>query len=221
MFGPFSYNADGQIPMGELKSSKIIPNHDRYKSEDHFEGQYKGTKIRFAEIELEVRRRSGKRTHYVTVFKGLAVLISMKRKKFTGHTILIKNANKLFQWFTEKTDGLKRADLVDPVFEKMFDVFTNDQVEARYLVDPKIIERYKAMATNYNSEGISAAYYGGNLLILIPSKANLFEPAGLDTQATDLQAVIKIKQEVESILYVIDELELYSPEEDLDTGAAA
>ena len=219
MFGPFSYNADGQIPMGELQPSKIIPSHDRYKSEDHFEGLYKGTKIRFAEIHLEERRRSGKRTHYVTVFKGLAILIAMKKKKFTGHTILVKNAGKLFQWFKEKTGDLKRADLVDPVFEKMFDVFTNDQVEARYLVDPKIIERYKDMAGVYHSEGITAAYYGGNLLVLIPSDKNLFEPAGLEVPATNVESVLQMKGEVEGILYLIDHLELYSPEEAQNAAA--
>lgn len=210
LFGPFTYCVDGKIPMQTLEPSKIIPGHNRYSSEDHFEGSYKGANIKFAEIHLEQRRRSGKRTHYVTVFKGLAILIAMQKKKFTGHTILIKNAGKLFQWFTEKTEGLKRADLVDPVFEKMFDVFTNDQVEARYLVDPKIIERYKGMADMYGSEGISAAYYGGNLLILIPSDKNLFEPAGLNVRATDSQSVLQIKQEVESILYLVDHLELYS-----------
>jgi len=213
LFGPFSYDVDGEIPMDELEPSKIIPHHHRYKSEDHFSGVYKGTKIRFAEIHLEERRRSRRRTYYVTVFKGLAVLISMKNKNFLGHTILVKNAGKIVEWFKEKTDGLKRANLVDPVFEKMFDVYTNDQVEARYLVDPKIIDRYKDMEEIYEADDVSAAYYNNELLVLLSSDKNLFEPAGLEVKATKPGSVLKMKQEVESILFLVDHLELYTQED--------
>ena len=73
----------------------------------------------------------------------LAVLLTQGTKRFHGHTIMTQDKGKVGSWFKEKTSSFKRADLVDPEFEKLFDVFTTDQVEARYLIDPRIIENLK------------------------------------------------------------------------------
>ena len=145
LFGNLTYQIDGKIDMDVMQPSKIVPHHHKYKTEDHFKGTFKGVDLEFSEIELKQRRRSNKRTRYVTVFKGVAVLLKMQKKKFHGHTILERNAGKISEWFKERSKGLKRANLVDPEFEKIFDVYTNDQVEARYLIDPIMIESLKEL----------------------------------------------------------------------------
>ena len=210
-FGNFKYNLKGKIDDALMKPSKILPRYDKYKSEDHFEGHYKGSHIQFCEINLKQRRRSRKRTRYVSVFKGLAILLESKNRTFYGHTILTKDSSKLMEWFKEKSSDLKRANLVDPEFEDMFDVYTNDQVEARYLVDPKIMEQLKKLSTLYNGKSLSAAYYDQKFLILIESKENHFEPPGIHVPATSRKSLEELYQEIESILNIGDVLELYDP----------
>lgn len=209
LFGNLTYQAEGKIPMPELNASKIIPSHNRYSSEDYFAGVYKGIKITFSEIHLEDRRQSGKRTTYVTVFKGLAVLIGMPREKFYGHTVLMQDVSGIGKWFQKKTKDLVHADLVDPEFEKAFDVFTNDQVEARYLIDPGMIENLKVMRDVYEAKTFSAAYYKNQVLVLLPSKRNYFEPANIKTEATDPQSITGMKTELGLILDLVDKLEIY------------
>lgn len=209
LLGDLVYQADGKIPMTALEESKIIPHHNRYSSEDYFTGTYKGIRITLSEIHLERRQRSGKRTSYVTVFKGLVVLIGMPREKFYGHTLLLENTNRLAQWFTEKNHQLDRADLVDPEFEKAFDVYTSDQVEARYLIDPVMIENLKKMRDTYDAKNFSAAYFKNQVLVLLPSHKNYFEPASIYTLATDPSSIISMKQELGQILDLIDRLEIY------------
>lgn len=209
LFGALTYEAEGKMPMEVLKESKIIAQHHRYASEDYFSGLYKGIRITLSEIHLERRQRSGKRTHYVTVFKGLAVLIAMPREKFHGHTLLLENANRLAQWFTEKNHQLDRADLVDPEFEKAFDVYTSDQVEARYLIDPTMIESLKKMRDTYDAKNFSAAYFKNQALVLLPSQKNYFEPASIYTPATDPASIISMKQELGQVLDLVDRLEIY------------
>ena len=145
-FGDFTYEIKGKIPMSELKASNIIPYHTQYKSEDFFMGDFKGVGIRFSEIMLT--KKSGKNT--VTVFKGLAVLLDQGVRKFQGKTILTMDKRKPEAWFKKRISKLKPANLVDPEFEKIFDVFTNDQVEARYLIDPVIIENLKTLYREYS-----------------------------------------------------------------------
>jgi len=136
LFGDFTYDVKGKIPMEAMKPSDIVPVHSSYKSEDFFSGSYKNTQINFSEIDL--KKQSGKRT--ITVFKGLAILLSQGTKKFHGHTVLIQDQGKIGGWLKKQTSKMQRADLLDPEFEKLFDVFTTDQTEARYLIDPRIVE---------------------------------------------------------------------------------
>lgn len=213
LFGDFRYDIAGRISLSKMQPSKILPRHDRYETEDYFAGQYKGVEIEFSEIDFKQRRRSKNRTYYVTVFKGLAILLDMKGKKFYGHTMLDKNRSKMTEWFKERSSDLKRAKLVDPEFEKLFDVYTNDQVEARYLIDPVMMERLKCLQEEYEGEGMTAAYYDSKMLVLIESKHNYFEPADLTIPATDPRSILNMKREVGEILSLVDRLDLYDPSE--------
>ncbi len=213
LFGDLAYTVDGKIPMAELEPFKIIPSHDAYKAEDYFTGAYKGTKIRFSEIHLTEQRGSGKNRKTVTVFQGLCVLLDVPNRKFLGHTILERDKGKLFKWFTDKSKGLKRANMGDPEFEKIFDVYTNDQVEARYLVDPLMIEDLKAMYEEYNGESMASSWFDKSMLIMIASKHNHFEPADLYTPATSPDTILNLKREIGQILSIIDRLEMYVPGE--------
>lgn len=210
LFG-LRFDVDGKIPIHEMQATKIVPTHDRYKSEDYFEGSHKGARIRFSEIDLQQRRRSNKRTYYVSVFKGMAILIDLPRPKFFGHTIITADGNSASEWMKEKSLGLQRADLVDPVFEKKYSVFTNDQVEARYLIDPAMIERIVKLQHSHVAEGISASYKDKRILVLISSKKNHFEPADITIPATDAEALSALRQEVSETLSLVDYFEFYKP----------
>lgn len=218
LFGDFSYKADGKIPIEVLKSSGIVPAHNRYESEDYFTGSYKGITINLSEIHLERRSSNGKQTTYVSVFKGLAILIDMPRQKFHGHTVLMQDVNGWGKWFQEMYLNLDHANLVDPEFEKAFDVYTNDQVEARYLIDPSMIENLKDMRDIYKAQTFSAAYYDHRVLVLLPSKYNYFEPAEIDVPATNPDAIVRMKEELGRVLDLVDYLQVYEPSHQIPEG---
>ncbi|MEO1323185.1 MAG: DUF3137 domain-containing protein [Pseudomonadota bacterium] len=205
LFGDFSYDHNVQIEMDAMQPSKIVPRHSAYKSEDHFAGNYKAVGIQFSEIDLT--EKSGKTER--SVFSGLAILLTSGVKTFHGHTIIVKDQGRLKRWFKAQTGKLKRADLVDPEFEQLFDVFTNDQVEARYLVDPRIMENLKSLFKDYDGKNLSAAFYDQYVLILIESSKDHFEPSGIHTPAIDEHALLAMRREIEQILSIIDHLSLY------------
>ncbi len=249
LFGNFFYDVDGKIPMSAMLPSKIVPGHDKYGSEDYFKGTYKGVDVEFSEIILTETQGSGDKKRTVTKFKGLAILLAMQSKKFYGHTILDKNKSGLGEWFQEKSTKMKRARMADPEFEKIFDAYTTDQVEARYLIDPVMIERlknlfdeytadderarmepdpswierFKGMAARLRSQGtqsLTAAFYENKLLILIGSKHNHFEPADIHIPATDPQSILHLKREIGDILALIERLNLYDPRKVHEEAAA-
>lgn len=210
-FGEFIYDIGGRISMDALRPSKIIPSYDSYHSEDYFKGTYKGVGLEFSEIHLTEKRGSGKNRRTVTTFKGLAILLDMNSRKFLGHTILDRNKTKMGEWFKEKSSAMKRARMVDPEFEKIFDTYTTDQVEARYLIDPIMIENLKGLYEEYDGKSMAAAWYDSKMLVMIASSHNHFEPAHIKIPATDPESVLNMRHEIGQILSIIDKLDLYDP----------
>lgn len=216
LFGPFKYSENGKIAASAMRPSKIVPEFTSYESEDHFSGTYKKVEIEFAEIEL----LAGRKKHQRRVFEGIAILLSRGTKTFHGHTIITKDRGVLDRWWREKTDTLKRADLVDPEFEKQFDVFTTDQVEARYLIDPRIIENIKTLYRDHGGIELSAAFYDQYVLILIGSSKDHFESANIQTPAFDQANILALRNEIAQIISIIDQLELYDRRNLMPNSAA-
>lgn len=206
------YSFKGCMPMDRIKPSKIIPSYDKIESEDCFTGTHKGVDLVFNELHLSEMRGSGKNRRRVTTFKGLSILLSMKKRKFLGHTIVVNDQGGMGTWFTEKTKSLTRANLVDPVFEKEFNVYTNDQVEARYLIDPIVMQKLVDLCSHYQGDSLSAAYFESQMLILIASKNNFFEPPSIYEEAVDIGALRMLRSEINHILSIIDYLDISVPE---------
>lgn len=215
LLGNLDYSVNGKINMAKLKPSKILPSHNTYSSEDYFSGTYKGVGIEIAETELV----SGSGKNRKTKFKGLFFLLNLNRKNFHGHTILLSNTTKVQEWFQEKKSGLKKANMVSPEFEKRYDCYTNDQVEARYLLDPVMIEKLQDLRLSYftYSNGvhkqISAAFFGKTFLfIMLPSKHNHFEHANIHVSAMNVGVIKSMRRELQSVLSLIDYLEFVKEE---------
>ena len=71
-------------------------------------------------------------------FQGLFVKLQMN-KNFNGKTVVSDG--------TAKTKGLKEVILEDPEFKNIWDVHSDDQVEARYLLTVTFMERLKELNT--------------------------------------------------------------------------
>jgi Protein of unknown function (DUF3137) len=214
LFGFSTYKANGALPLDDLQASKILPIFTNYESEDYFEGIYKGARVRFAEITMTQEQGTGKNRTIITTFQGLAILVNLPRRKFFGHTIITRAKAGMFEWVESKSLGLKRADLVDPVFEKKYSVFTTDQTEARYLIDPAMIERVNSLDTVYKARSMSMAYYNNDQVLAMLGLRlghNLFEPPSMFSRAADLQSLLAIRHEIAQILRFIDYLDIYQP----------
>ena len=103
-----------------------------------------------------------------------------------GGTTLIERDKRHRGFFGGKKDSievngtaLRRVDMVDPRFEGAFAIWSDDGVEARYLVHPEYVERLIAVEQAYAGQDIRALFSGGELLIVIES-GDLFESGSLD-----------------------------------------
>jgi hypothetical protein len=124
-------------------------------------------------------------------------------RSFAGVTV-VRRDNGIFNLLGGEP-GMKRVGLEDPVFEKAFEVWGTDQVEARYLVHPAFMQRLLDLETRLKGSRLRCAFEQGDLIIAIEG-GNLFEPGDLFKPLIDVTRAKRIVDEIGSVVRVLDEV---------------
>ena len=147
-FFSFTYVPEGSRAIASYECFGIIPNYDESisKTEDLVVGNYKDVSFALEELHLKIETGSGKRRRRVTKFRG-AVIMFCFNKNFVGRTIVKKDLGMIGNFGARKFDNnlndLEKVNLEDCEFEKIFEVYSSDQIEARYLLTTSFMERLK------------------------------------------------------------------------------
>ncbi len=165
----------------------MFPGFDNEKFEDEWCGLARTPSLRLHEVKLTQEQGSGKSRRTVTVFRGPILSVGFSRR-FIG-TTLITREDRYRSFFGFQKDritingvALDRVSMVDPRFEDTFTVWSDDGVEAHYLVHPEYAERLLAVESAYHGRNLRALFHGGELLIVIETD-DQFESGSLE--ATD------------------------------------
>lgn len=182
-----------------FKEAGAIPYYERVADDDVFFGVYKG--VNYHIVESEYEKGSGKSR--TTTFKGVVIKLDMN-KEFSSHTIVCSD-NLLH---LSPISSLKRTALEDVEFEKKYDVFTNDPVDARYLLTPAFMEKLKNISLAFHCNNIKCSFYRNNLIIAISTGTDLFSIGSLVKTVVDKKQFAELLEQFMSILALIDQLEL-------------
>ena len=180
-----NYNASQCISSNDYHKSKLyLHNINRYKGDDLVTGVVGKTSIRFSELltqnETRTRDSDGKERKSVeTIFRGLFFVADFN-KKFVGETIVLPDTAEsifgsvgtMFQKWNMSRDQLVKMEDVD--FEKAFAVYSNDQVEARYILSTSLMQRILQFKEKTRSK-IGLSFIDSEVFIAVPLKENLFE----------------------------------------------
>lgn len=182
-----SYSPENGIRQQIYMDSKIfLTNPDRYKCEDYVSGRIGETQIEFSEIHSEYKTESTDskghhHTEWHTIFRGLFFIADFN-KSFQGTTVVLPDLaekafgfiGKIFQsWnLTRKGQLIK---LEDPDFEKLYVVYGDDQITARYILTPGLMQRLVEFRRNRNST-VFLSFRDSKVYIAISINRNLFEP---------------------------------------------
>lgn len=147
-----------------FRSLKLLPNHNREKWEDEVRGVYEGAAFVFCETHLKFRS-SGKNSSTRTVFHGQLFMIDYP-KRFLGTTVLLRDMGAL-NALSKPGKEFSRVGLASPQFEKAYEAWSTDQVEARDLLDPIVLERFQELERLFDGKKLRAAFDRGKLLIAI------------------------------------------------------
>lgn len=189
----------------ELNEAGLLSNWDRANYEDRLTGHRNGVDFLFFEAHLEERRRTtdsrGRtRTRWVTVFRGQCLRFQF-HKAFAGRTLVLRDAG-LFNIFGGGR-GLEQVKLESNVFEKAFQVYSNDQVEARFLLTPDLMQRLIDLEKVFHGGKLRCAFQNGELLIAVEG-GDLFEPGSLFTPLDNPDRVRELLDDFAAIFNLID-----------------
>ncbi|HHL43769.1 MAG TPA: DUF3137 domain-containing protein [Hellea balneolensis] len=182
------------------RKNRLMPSYDRSSFEDQMTGTAHGTRFKFCEahLERESRDSDGKR-HWSTVFRGVLLEIEFP-EKFLGKTVVLRDAG-IFN--RKKFSDMKRVGLVDPKFEKIFEAYGTDQVEARVLLTPTFMQRLVDLEQKFDGKKSRFGFIDRKLYIGIEAP-NQFEAGSMMKPLTDSSRTQKILNELGSIMDVID-----------------
>lgn len=142
-----------------------------FRSEDLIFGEFNQTEVEicdFSAFNMELREKTVK---------------SLGIKNFQGILFKATFPKELAHWVyvcDKKEAGLRKegeiALMDSPSFNRYFDVFTEDQILARYALSPKLMERFCSLKEKFNSP-ISMVLRNREVIIAVNLGKNSFEPS--------------------------------------------
>ena len=194
-----------QAGIADFRSAKLLPGWDRQNFEDRLTGTRKGTSFEFFEAHLEVKRQTrdsnGRmKTRWVTVFRGQCLRFKFA-KSFLGRTLVARDAG-FFNRFGGG-DGMRIAKLEDPKFEKLFTVYTTDQVESRFLLTPDFMQRLVDLEDAFHGGKLRCAFVAGEILIALEG-GDLFEPGSMFKPMDNPERVRELLMDFAAVFHLID-----------------
>lgn len=207
-----SYEALGSQDISAYEPSLIIPNYDEKISstEDLVVGNHNGIGFIFEEMHLVRQVGSGKNRRKETTFKGCIIKLKFN-KIFSGQTVLRKDLGRIRN-FSYKFDltrqNLQKVNLEDVDFENMFEIYSSDQIEARYLLTTSFMERLKQLSDFFATKKIEASFFENSLLISFDKSVNLFEINSIFEEIDIASEVAEVLHEISLIYDLINSLKL-------------
>ncbi|MBQ9271770.1 MAG: DUF3137 domain-containing protein [Alphaproteobacteria bacterium] len=210
-FGKFSYVFEGKIDDEILRASSLFTEYNNSVGDDYFSGIYDGVHISIAEEKLlkihRTRTRDGQKTETnKPIFSGVCILFEMN-KKFSGHTVVLKDRGALGNSFY-KIKGLKNVRLEDSVFEKYFEVFSDNQIEARYLLTTAFMERMLKLRDLYEGKSIQFSFKFNRLLLSVPTHQDMFEANSFFKSNLNKQKIDLVFEQFYTIFSIVKLLKL-------------
>lgn len=208
-----NYSANLSVSKSMFERSQLFSRPDRFSGNDFILGQIDNTQIQFSDVHAQKKYKDSKgRVKYSTIFQGLFIVADFN-KNFYAQTVVLPDmaqntfGNIIGSWLQSK--NMARDELVkmdNPEFEKEFVVYSDNQIEARYILSHSMMKRlleYK-QKTKHN---IYVSFVQNHLHLAIEYNKDLFEPT-VFTSLLDEELTKEYIYNLELSVSLVEELKL-------------
>lgn len=163
--------------------SDLFTKADKYSGNDYVKGKIEDINIEFSDLHAQKKNESKEgKNNYTTIFRGLFI-VARFNKNFSSKTVVLPDSAQSF--FGDligtflQSKNFTRGELVkmdDPAFEKEFVVYSNDQIEARYILSHSLMKKILELRHKSNHH-IYISFINNHIHIAIYYDKDLFEPS--------------------------------------------
>lgn len=186
----------------EFHKVKLLDYYNRSNFDDVFIGQRNGVNFQIIEAILSRESGTGDDKKVKKIFQGVILKIDSV-KEFSGNTVI--RMDSLFKF---DKGNLRHTELEDVVFEKKYDVFTNDEVEARYLITTAFMERINNIEQIFSAKKVFCSFANNKVYIGLEVYYDMFTLCYLNKPLNQAEFFIKMFNEIISIYKLIDHFKL-------------
>jgi len=161
---------------------------------DRMQGKIRG--LRFDSVEVKTHIED---TSVGTIFHGQLISLELPYA-LSGRTAVLRNISLLQP---NRRSGMKRVGFVDSKFEGIFEVYSTDQVEARYLLTPTLMQTILDIEQEAEGWFFRLGFEKNKLFIAIETK-DQFEVEPMINPLTDPSHTQKILNEFSALYNLID-----------------
>jgi hypothetical protein len=158
-----TYEPSKYISPDTFDRSKLFTSaRNRFRGDDFVQGKIGQTEVAFSELNVTRQTSNGKHSRTITVFKGLFLVASFPKPV----RCRLGTSNQL---------GSEKIEMDDPEFDAVFDVFSDDPVEAFYLLSNSFLRRL----TDFHAKtglGLDFSLLDNKLFMAIHFERDLLEP---------------------------------------------
>lgn len=175
IFGHFGYDYRARPSSHFLERFSglgLLPSYDSYHLSDEVSGKIDGMAFQLVEAHLSRTTRTKKGSTKTLVFHG--VLLSADfLKPFEGRTLIKTDQGAISHFLQDIFGDGSAVRLEDPAFEAQFDVYSNDQIEARRLLTPAFMERLLTLRRRMDAP-VRGAFYRQKFWLAVDGRRDYF-----------------------------------------------
>ncbi len=183
------------IDIKNIDLQKICPKSTNISPDDVITGKYKGKPVNIIDFALYNRYDSG----FSKVYQG--VLFQTKLSKNFSSNVVIRQRNLNFAI----VHGMQKVELESNEFNKIYEVYATDQVEARYLLTTSLME--KMIDIHQKGQGLNLQVQNQSVTVVKQTREDMFEP-DINKPVNNVNSYYEVLLQTKLILDLITDLNL-------------
>ena len=201
-FGSVVYLWDMGFTREKVHAIGLVRMGNRFQSEDYISAIYENVKFEISDVTVKHHTSSGKHSRTVTYFKGRMMIFDFPEKFVTSLRIYSSN----FQYRGDATlftyNTAQKVSMEDVEFNQLFDVYSDNSLDAFYVLTPHFMNKLKDLLRRYGNLAIHVA---GNQMVFAfnERQSNAFDASSMTKKISYPEEMAKIQRDIDDIKDII------------------
>lgn len=197
-----TYEPENFIKFEEFYYPNIYKKPHTYSGNDLISGKFNGVNLKFSDNFLqerveEIDEKGSVEVKYHTIFKGICFIAEFN-KNFTSKTYVLSPYIGI---------NLDKFEMDNSEFEKSFNVYGSDKINAFYILTPSLMEKILNLRSLFNVP-LNLAFIDNKIYIYIEFGKDSFEPDVRQSLIGENSLLLRYKAEILALLNIVNELNL-------------